>query len=426
MANNWSKEERVAFEQLVEGFDDELVIARNVSKYVPMGPREMERTNDRLWRPMPYIPAVYDGFDQSANFGDITQLSVPVSVNNVKSSNGKMTPTDLRDPLQLNRYFEQAKMSLSSAINLSTYTTAANWGSLVVARPNAASGFDDLAAASAVMTEQGVPSDSRKAFYTARDYLSMAGTIAKPETSANALVNPAYQRAFVRQIGNFQVFENDQSIRLLKATATGVTITNAQPLYYTPKAVTVDIDGNPTNVDNRTQTISIAVTSGTVKVGDAFTIAGVNSLHHISKQDTGQPKTFRVVEIVTGNGGTGTVKITPPIISNGGNTKAELEYKNVSATPANGAALTFLNVQDANVNPFFHESAVELIPGTFVVEPADGWQVLRATTPLGVGITYTRQGNINDLSMKFRIDVRYGVAALNPEMMGVELFGQTP
>jgi hypothetical protein len=40
------------------------------------------------------------------------------------------------------------------------------------------------------------------------------------------------------------------------------------------------------------------VTSGTVKVGDKFTIAGVNAVHHISKADTGQLKTFTITAIV--------------------------------------------------------------------------------------------------------------------------------
>lgn len=425
MANAFSKEELVMFDKVVEGFDDMLVISREVERYTPASPEQMERTSDRIWRPTPYIPAVYSGFDQSANFGDITQLSVPVTVNNVKSANGKMSPTDLRDPLQLRRYGEGAKQTLSSAINMSVFTAIANLGSVVSKRTAAASGYDDLAAAGALFTETGVPMMDRKAFYSSRDYLTMAGAIAKPQTSASPLAKTAYERAYVQTVGNFDVFENDQIIRLPAATATGVTITNVQPLYYTPVATTVDSSGNTTNVDNRFQIISIAVTGNTVAVGDCFTIQGVNSVHHISKQDTGQPKTFRITRIVTGAGGTGTVEITPPIISNGGSTKAELEYKNVSATPVNGAPITFLNTAAANVNPFFVKGAVELIPGSFVVEEGAGWETLRATTDLGVALSYTRQGNINDLSLKFRWDVRYGVGVLNTEMAGIQLFSQT-
>lgn len=426
MANNFSKEERVQWENLLEGFDDLLVIAREAETYnMPGGAVGQQRASDKYWRPMPYIPAVYDGFDQSANFGDITQLSVPVTIGQHKVANGKMSSKDLRDPLQLTRYFDGAKKTLASAVNMSVFTSVANNASLVSKRTVAASGYDDLAAAGAIMTEQGVPMADRKAFYSSRDYLTMAGTIAKPQTSDSPLNRTAYERAYIKTVGNFDLFENDQIIRLTAATATGVTITNTQPLYYTPVGSTTDADGNTTNIDNRYQIISIAVTGSTVKVGDCFTIAGVNALHHISKQDTGQLKTFRITKIVTGAGGTGTVQITPPIISNGGGTKAELEYKNVSATPTNGAVITFLNTVAANVNPFFVKGAVEIIPGTFAVEPEDGWQVLRGTTPLGIPITYTRQGAINDLSLKFRFDIDYGVATLNTEMAGIQLFSQT-
>jgi hypothetical protein len=211
------------------------------------------------------------------------------------------------------------------------------------------------------------------------------------------------------------------------ATGVGVTITNTQPLFYTPVAATFDVDGNSTNVDNRTQLISINVTSGTVKVGDAFTLAGVNSVHHISKADTGTAKTFRIMSIVTGAGGTGTVRISPPIISGTGATRPELEYKNVTAAPANGAAATFLNTVQAPMNIFFQQRAIELVPGTYSVNADDGWNVVaRGVTPkLGLPMSYTRQGNINDLSVKARLEIDYGIGALQPEMIGLQLFSQT-
>lgn len=425
MANAFTKEERVMFDEVIENFDDQLVIAREVEKYTPAGAQTMERSSDRIWRPQPYIPAVYNGFDQSGNFGDITGLSVPANVNQVKSVNGKMSPTDLRDPSQLERYGRGAKLTLSSAINMSVFTAVANLASVVSKRGTAASGYDDLADAGALLTEQGVPVAERKAFYSSRDYLTMAGNIAKPQTSDSPLAKTAYERAYVKTVGNFDVFENDQIIRLTAAAGTTVKIDDALPLYYTPVSHTTDAEGNTTNVDNRFQTIQIVVGGGTVKAGDCFTIAGVNAVHHISKQDTGQLKTFRIVEIVSGAGGSGQVKITPPIISGTGGTKAELEYKNVAAAPADQANITFLNTVTANVNPFFVKGAVELLPGTFVVDSSDGWETMRATTPLGVAISYTRQGNINDLSVKFRWDTRFGTSVLQPEMAGIQLFSQS-
>lgn len=428
MTINTAKTVVEAFDDMVEGFDDMLVVAQEVERYnLPGGPAAHQQMNDKVWRPVPYIPAVYDGFDQTSNFGDITQLSVPVSVGIHKVTPIKIGPKDGRDKANIQRYFRDAALSLASQVNLSVFNTAVNWATLVSKRTVAPTGYDDLAAMGAIMTEQGLPNFDKKAFYSARDYLTMAGTIAKPATSDSPLARSAYERAYIKSIGNFDLFENDQTKILPAAAGTGVTITNTQPLYYTPVAATLDVDGNPTNVDNRTQLISIAVTGGAVKVGDAFTIAGVNSVHHISKNDTGQLKTFRVVQIVTGSGGTGTVRISPPIVSNGGSTRAELEYKNVSATPANGAVITFLNTVSAPANVFFHKRAIELIPGTFAVDPDAGWTVAtRATTPkLGLPIMLTGQGNINDLSGKWRLDIDYGVGALQPEMIGLQLFNQT-
>jgi hypothetical protein len=140
----------------------------------------------------------------------------------------------------------------------------------------------------------------------------------------------------------------------------------------------------------------------------------------ITKQDTGQLQTFRVISKPAAN----TIQIAPAIISNGGGTRPELEYQNVSATPANGAAITWLNTAAAEMNPFFKKETLLLVPGSYTVDPDDGWQVMRATTDLGVAITYTRQGEINDLSVKARWDVDFGTALLNPQMAGVEMFNQ--
>ena len=49
---------------------------------------------------------------------------------------------------------------------------------------------------------------------------------------------------------------------------------------------------------------------------------------------------------------------------------------------------------------------------------------MRATTDLGIGITYTRQGAIDDLSVKARWDIDFGTALLNPEMAGCQMFSQ--
>ena len=76
MPNGFSKEERVAFENILEGFQDALVLSRNVAVF-NTDQTTMERTNNVMWRPQPYIATSYAGTDMTTNFDDYTQLSVP-------------------------------------------------------------------------------------------------------------------------------------------------------------------------------------------------------------------------------------------------------------------------------------------------------------------------------------------------------------
>ena len=156
MSNAFSKEERVAFELLLEGFQDQLVLSRNVGVYAT-DQVMMERTNDVIWRPQPYIAQSFDGLDQTSNFKDYTQLAVPATIGYSKSVPFTLSSKELRDALQENRLGDAAKQKLASDINRAIVDVAALQGSIVVKRTPAASGFDDVALIEAAFNEQGVP-----------------------------------------------------------------------------------------------------------------------------------------------------------------------------------------------------------------------------------------------------------------------------
>jgi hypothetical protein len=147
-------------------------------------------------------------------------------------------------------------------------------------------------------------------------------------------------------------------------------------------------------------------------------------LFYITKTDTGQLKTFRVTALVTGAGATGTVQITPPIISGQGATDAELQYQNVTATPAAGAAITWMNTVAANVNPFWQKDAIEILPGRYAVPSDAGSAVMRASTDQGIEIVMQKFYDINNMITKYRVDTLFGVVNKQPEMSGIILFNQ--
>ena len=420
MATSFTKQEQVMFDNVIEGFDDLLVIAKGAELYDPLTPQEAVNAQDKFWLPSPMIGASYDGFDQSANFDGLTQLNVPCSVGYHKSIPKTLSAKNLRNTFAMNQYGAASKQKLASDVNMALFNTAALYGSVVSKRTGAATGYDDVADLDNRFTRIGVPQDSRMAFYAPSAMNAMAGNLAgRAEDSARS--RDAYERAMIRSdIAGFQVFKNDQEVRLTAATGGAVLVNGAN--QRTVPAATVTSAGLTENKDNRyTDLVVDGGTYANIKVGDAFTIDGVFEIHLITKQNTGSLKTFRVVDKPAAN----TIRIYPAIIDAAEGSIGSKEYANVSNAPADNAALTWLNTVAAPMNPFFRKESLILIPGSYSVDAADGWMVMRATTSFGIGITYTRQGSINDLSVKARWDIDFGTALLNPEMAGVQLFGQS-
>ena len=428
MANSFSKEERVAFEDLLEGFQDALVLSRNVSVY-NTDQTMMERTNNVIWRPQPYIAQSINSTPGTPipGYQGMTQLAVPSTLGFSKTVPWEMTSLELRDALQEGRLGESAKQKLASDINVAIMNAAAGLGSLVVPIGAAAGDYDDVALCDAIMNEQGVPDYDRFMALSSRDYNGLAGNLVGTARSfGNQKSDKAYERSFVGTVAGFDTYKMDYANRQLAAAGGGaITIdTDAagSQANYTPQA-TSTLVGGQINVDNRFQTVTVS-SSVNVAVGDSFTIDGVFAVHHITKQSTGQLKTFRVVSVPAGGV---SLVITPPIIGAQGvaPTDAQLQYKNVDvATPSDTAAITFLNVNTAQVNVFWQRDSLEILPGRYAVPADAGVAVMRASTDQGVELVLQKFYDIDSMTIKYRMDTLFGVVNKNPEMSGILLFNQ--
>ncbi len=424
MANAFNKEERVAFENILEGFQDALVLSRNVAVY-NTDQTMMERTNNVIWRPQPYIAesiTAAPGTDISSSYKDMTQLAVPATIGFSKSVPWTLNALELRDALQEGRLGDAAKQKLASDINVAIMNVAATQGTLVVKRTAAASGFDDVAQCDAIMNEQGVPSYDRYLALSTRDYNGMANNLSALSRSfGNQKSDSAYERAYVGMVASFDTFKLDYANRKAAAAGSGITIDTrtAANNYYQPKATSTSVGGQ-INVDNRYQTVTVSSTTS-VAAGDCFTISGVNACHHITKGDTGVLKTFRVISVTNAT----TMVISPPIISDQGATDAEAQYQNVIVTPAATANIVFLNTASAYLNPFWQKDSLEILPGRYAVPADAGVAVMRAATDQGVELVMQKFYDINTMKTKYRLDTLFGVVNKQPEMSGVILFSQT-
>jgi hypothetical protein len=431
MANAFSKEERVAFENILEGFNDALVMSRNVSVYNVAG-EMMARTNDQIWRPQPYIATSINGaprVDITASFGDFTQLAVPATIGFSKTVPFALDAKELRDQLQEGRLGDSAKQKLASDINVAIMNVAANQSTLVVARSNAAGGYTDVAECDAVFNEQGVQMFDRYLALSSRSYNGMASDLAGRETMTGKPTT-AYEKSYVGMVAGFETYKMDYANRIVgNATPVGDITINGANQYYTPRATSTAGTGETANVDNRYQSLNVTLAVGAVlRVGDAFKLANVNAVHHITKGDTGQAKTFRVISITSGGGtaGNNTIVISPPIISAQGATDAELQYKNVTATPAAGSTVTILNVDSADINVFWQKDALEILPGRYAIPANAGVDIMRGTTDQGLELVMQKFYDINTAVTKYRMDTFFGVVNKQPEMSGIMLFNQVP
>jgi hypothetical protein len=423
MANSFSKEERIAFENLLEGFQDALVLSRNVAVF-NTDQTMMERTNNVIWRPQPYISVSYAGVDMTTNFDEYTQLAVPATIGFGRSVPWIMSATELRDSLQEGRLGDAAKQKLASDINVAIMNVAALQGTLFVKRTGAASGFDDVAEIEAVMNEQGVMDTDRYLALSTRDYNGMASDLAKSTRSfGNDISDSALRRAYVGRVASFETYKLDYAIRKAAQLGGGSLTVSTLPAannYWVPRATVVAATGETSNLDNRFQTITVSSTTN-VAPGDSFTIGNVFAVHHITKQSTGVLKTFRVISVPTGT----TLVISPPIISNQGGSDSEAQYQNVTIPTTSGTApIVFLNTAAGNMNPFWQKDALEILPGRYAVPSDAGAAVMRAATDQGIELVMTKQYDINTMKTKYRLDTLYGVVNKQPQMSGIVMFSQ--
>ena len=419
MANAFNKEETVMFEDLIMGFDSDNICAKQSSVFRP-GESQTERSGDTYWRPQPYISTTVSGRSVvDGDFTGLTQLAVPTTADIAENVLWDLNAWELRDPLQRERKIDSAKQTLSAVVNRAIAEVVALQGSLVVVDAGAATGYDDIATAEARMGNEEIGLEKQRTYLAnMTDYKNVAANLANRETMMGK-PNTAYTLSFVGPVAGFDTFRTSFQPTLL-GSAAATTVNGAQsyiPLATQPNA----INGGESNVDNRTMDLTVAASAGFV-VGDAITIAGVNAASMINKEDIGELRTFRVTDVPDGT----TLTITPPVIDIAGANQSEKEYGNCTSPAPNAAAITVINTTTARVNSFWCRDSIEIFAAPVAIPASDmpGLATMRGQTDSGIEIVLAKQGGINDLNAKYRFLINFGVANLQPQMNGIQLFNQ--
>jgi hypothetical protein len=415
MADSFIDDIETYFDDIIESFDAVHLAAGTVNQY-QANSGQLANTNQTFHRPVQMFTEVQDGRDLTGQEKDLTELTVPSTLveNHIRNVYFDLAGVELNNQRIRERAAKAASLQLSAKLDTLVANKIADDATLLVKNSGNIDTYDDLAEAEAIMSEQQMDQGERCIFLNPRMATNIAGNLAGRGTMQGFPVS-AYTSSEIPQIANFSVFRNQYMKSITGSTGSGYLVNGADQ-DYTP--LTHDANGIP--VDNRTSILTVD-TGSNATVGDFFTIAGVNSIGHINKEDTGELKTFRIKAI---NGANWTV--SPAIVPADGTAQAQKDYATCSTTPADNAAITILNTTTKKCSAFFQKDAVEIIKGDYNLEDfnREGKLISKSVTDSGIPIALLSESSVPTLTSRYRLMLWANVEVLQPEAVGLYLEGQ--
>ncbi len=268
--------------------------------------------------------------------------------------------------------------------------------------------FIDFANAGAKQTTYAVPQDGmRHAVLDPFTCASLSDEVTK--LFKESMVEQAYKMGYRGKVSEYDTYESQNL----------------------PKHTVGDHGGTPlagagANGSVITMTGGTASTTGFLKVGDVFTVAGVFGVNPQNYETTGLLQEFVVTaDVDTDGAGAASISVfralnegTATISNDEGDPISTKAYQNITALPVAGAAITIAGAANATYeqNYLFHRDAIALamidleLPQSAVIKS-------RAADPeTGLSLTLTGAYDINEQTEIHRIDAVYGTDLIYGEL----------
>lgn len=324
---------------------------------------------------------------------DVVEPSTSITISNQKHVDFQFSSTELTLVIEAfsERYLKPAASELASQLD---YDVITNFNQVfnVLGTPGAVpANFASLAAVGQRMDEGAVPQDDRTLILNPAAYWSLANGLIG--LYVQSVAEPAL-KGFLARIANFSIYQ-DQNVQLQTVGAYSGTPTVSGAGQTGSAILTAGWGNNITNLLN---------------VGDVFTMAGVYAVNPKSRQSTGALQQFVVTSQASSSGtGTSTINIYPPITTTGA-------YQTVTASPANGAAITVVGAASTSYaqNIAFVKDTFGLV--TVPLEMPDGVDFKAREVYKGVSLRVLRAYDVNSDTLPCRVDVLYGTATYYAEL----------
>ena len=301
------------------------------------------------------------------------------------------------------RYIQPAMITLANEVDLSLaglYTAVWNEVGTPGTTPST---FLHLAAAGKRMDQMAVPRVDRNAVFDPEAAWSLADGLKTVYVQDKA--KGAYEEARIGRYAAFDTF-GDQNIRNhTVGVATGTPLVNgaSQNVTY---AASMTTNTQTLNTDGWTNS-----TTGILKAGDVFTIAGVYAVNPVSQDKQAFLQQFTVMADADSGASTGPAALTvaPAIITSG-------PYRTVDVAPADNAAITVMGTGGAIYpqNLCFHKNAFALV--SVPLEVPEGASFSDRMSRNGLSVRVVKDYDIAEDVEIIRLDVLYGVKAIYPDL----------
>lgn len=378
--------------------ENELNLASKVDRQAS---KEFKKVGDSISIRKPVYFTTRTGATYSAQ--DVIEGTTTVTLDQHKGVDFEFTQKELSLSIEEadERYIKHAARQLAQEIESSItakYTDIANWVGTPGTTPST---LLDVGAAKKALMKIGVPRDRRwSAFFEEDASLALANGL--KGVFPDKIAKSAIEDAMIGRMAGFDMYENQSIVR----HTTGAFTTGSTPV----------VNGASQNItyatgkDSYTQSLVTdgwANSTAVIKAGDVFTIAGVNSVNHRTKQDTGDLQVFVATTDGTSDGsGNLTITISPQIITSGA-------YQTVTAAPADNAAITMKGTESSTYpqNLAFHPNAITLAFAP-LIGPIN--TTTSTQTYKNIVLTSTFDGDFDAFKSKYRFDVLYSVVVQNP------------
>lgn len=336
-----------------------------------------------------------------ASYQDAIEGTVSITVNRQRTIPMVFSSQELTMNISQfsEKYLKPAMVQFANELDracLAQYTKFWNW----VGTPGSTvNGYASFGRVAQRMSEGAVPGDQRFAYLSPADFQGAVTNLTGLFIQNAA--NQAYREGDLGRVAGLRTFEAQNVQTLTTGTRTNGTVNGANQ--------NVTYAGAQANSWTQTFNVTGIGTTNTVSAGDVFTIANVFAVNPVTKATLPYLQQFTVTANATAVAGAATLTISPAIISSGA-------FQTVSATPANGAAVTWVGAASTNFvqNVAWHKNAIGLVVVPMEMPPGAIGGARESYKGLSVRVQPFYDGT-NDNSA-YRLDILYGIEVIDPRL----------